>query len=490
MNYIKSLIAACIITSNSHASTVALDAKKIGHAIPEASFKSKKPGMIIEDKSSKALKILNLKRLNDLFKKKQQQINAKEKNKYSKEIANKEYFVVAKVGDDIITNIDILNTIKFLCFASNQKYNKSCAKLILNTVLDSLIDNSVRKQFAELQEIPIDDKLIDDKIEEIAKNNNKTIEELGKAFEEAGINIPIFRKNLQSKLLLTMFYQMMEKSIQASEQSLKQYRNKYKNDLKETRYKVCEIFFRMDDKKNQEKIKKQAEDVLVLLSQGFKFSLLAEYLSTNGSVVLDTLEWKTSRNLQKPVLDAVRNMEVGTFSNIIELKNGYQIVFLIDKAEPGKVGQSETAYTVITGEIPIEITSQEEFFRLQEQMRQLSEASSVEEFKRICKEYAVKTETHTITEPNIIQAELIKRANGKTGILRVDNTSPIQILFIESAVVPDATVPDDKYLNSILLQKKALQTFNKNMRKIKAQINIIINKENLKRVLDDIKIRT
>lgn len=489
MKYIKLLIFSFSFVSISYSSTINLEANQIGKAIPEALFKSKKPGLITGNKDSKALATLHLKRLNDLFKKKQQEIKAKEQYKATKEVSNKEYFVVAKVGNDIITNIDILNTIKFLCFASNQHYDKNCAKLIINAVLDSLIDNSIRKQFAELQEIPMDEKLIDDKIEEIAKSNNKTVEALSKAFEEAGINMTIFRKNLQSKLLLTMFYQMMEKSINVSEKSLQQYKSKCKHDIKEARYKVCEIFLRVDNIKDQERIKKQAQDILELLKKGFKFSLLAEHLSTNGSVLIDTLEWKTSKTLQKQVLDIIKYIKIGSCSDIIKLKNGYKIVFLLDKAEPNKSGQSETTYNVITGEIPIEIISQEEYIKLQNEMRELSEADSIIEFKEVCNKYGVKNKKESIKSPNIIQEELIKRnkATGKTGILRIDENSPIQVLFVESESVPKASIPNDEQLRSILLQKKALQTFNKNMKKIRSQINIIINEENLNKVLNVIK---
>lgn len=490
MNYIKLLITFCIILNTSYSKQIKIDANKLGKTIPESLFNGFKTGLATGNKESKALIALEIKMLSDLIKNDQKQDKSeKDNHKQKSNNSNNEYFVVAKVGDDIITNVDILNSIKFICFASNQHYDKNCAKLILNAVLDSLIDDSIRKQFAKLQEISIDNKIINEKIEEIAKNNNKTVEELGKAFEDAGINMEIFRKNLHSKLLLTMFYEMMEKSVKASDQSLKQYKDKYIKDMKKTRYKVCEIFLKIDDVKNKKNIENQAKSIIKLLKNGFSFRIIAEYLSTNGSVSLDALEWKSEESLQKQVLKVVKNMQIETYSDIIELKNGYKIVYLIDKAEHNKSGQSSSTYKVVTGEIPVNINSQGELMRIQNLMESLSQADSISEFNRICKEYEIKTEKMEIKEPDIFQAELIKRnkTTGKTGIIRIDETSPFRILFIESESVPDAEVPSDEYLNKIVLHKKALQIFNKNMQRIKAQLYVTVNKKNLQKVLNENK---
>ena len=486
MKYIKLLITFYCSINILCANQIKLDAHKLGSTIPEQIFKSKKEGILAGSTTSKGLLALRAKSLNDALKRAKQKDKNKKQNKKSKNENNQEFFVVAQVGDDVITNIDILNTIKFMCFASNQHYDKNCAKLILNSILDSLIDNSIRQQFAKMQNIPIDNKVIDEKIEEIAKNNNKTVDELGKAFEEAGINMTIFRKNLYSKLILTIFYQMMEKTIQATEDSLKQYKNKYTNDIKKTRYKICEIFLPVDNIKNKQNMEQQAKSIIELLNKGFSFQMLSENLSTNGSISLNDLEWKTDESIQEPVLSVVKKMTVGTHSDIITLKNGYKIVYLLDKAEPNKAGQSETTYNVVTGEVPINVSNQEEFNKIQTALQLLSEAKSIDEFNRICEIYKINTKKKSIKNPDMFETELIKRnkENNTTGILRIDETSPIKILFVESESVPKAEIPSDETINSIILQKKALQTFNKNMKKLKAQVHIKINKENLSKVLE------
>ena len=167
-----------------------------------------------------------------------------------------------------------------------------------------------------------------------------------------------------------------------------------------------------------------------------------------------------------------------------------EIVLPKDKAEPNKSGQSATTYNVITGEIPINnIQSQEDLQKLQSKLQSISEASSINDFKQRCEIYKVNTEKQTIKDPDIFQAELIKRNKntGKTGILRVDETSPMKILFIESEVIPNAEIPSNEEINNIILHKQVLQIFNKNMNKIKAITPITINEENLNKVLDENK---
>ncbi|MBR1944301.1 MAG: peptidylprolyl isomerase [Alphaproteobacteria bacterium] len=481
MKHIKLLVTFYCITNVLYSSPVTLDASKLGSTIPEQAFRSKTAG---KDNSSKGLSALYIKALNNTLK----QVKQKDKRKQKSNRNNtQDGFVVATVGDDVITNIDILNAIKFLCFASNQHYDKNCAKLILNAVLDSLIDDSIRQQFAKLQKMQMNNTVIDEKIEEIAKNNQKTVEELGTAFEEAGIDMIIFRKNLYSKLVLTMFYQMMGQKRQATDDAIKRYKDKYTKNMQKKRYKVCEIFLKVDNIQNKQKIEQQAKSIIELLNKGFSFQMLAENLSTSGSMSLSEFEWQTEESFQKPVLSVIREMKVGTYSDIIELKNGYKIVYLLDKAELNKSGQSETIYNVITGEIPINISSEEEFNRIQTTLQLLSEAKSINEFNRICEIYKIKTDKQSIQNPDLLQTELIKRSkeHNTTGILRIDETSPIKILFIESESVPKAELPSDETIKSIILQKEAIKEFNKNMKKIKAQVHITINKNNLQKVLNN-----
>ncbi len=481
MKYIKLLIVSCIIVNTLNAKTI--DANLLGKSIPEQLFQSKIPGIASKKSKTKVLDAVRILAINNSLK------TEKNKNKVNKkDIKSKDYFVVANVGDDIITNIDILNAIKFICFASNKPYDKNCAKLILSSVLNILVNDSIRQQFAKLHGIPIDETLVDKKIEEIAKNNNKNVEELGKAFEAAGIDMKIFRRNLRSKLVLNIFYQIMENDMkQQNADDIKQYKSQYSSNIRKTRYKFHEIFLRIDDVRNKDKVEKQANSIIELLESGFSFSIIAENLSNNDNISLDEMKWKNEDTLPNQIKNKLKNMKVGTYSDIIKMKNGYKILYLIDKAEPNKAGQSATTYNVVTGEIPINVQSREEFIKLQEKLQSISASESIDDFNQRCEIYKVKTQKQTITNPDMIQKELIARnkSTNRTGMLRVDETSPIKILFIESEIVPKAEIPSDETINTIISHEKLLQKFNKNMEKIKTQIYVRIKEDNLSKVLEN-----
>ena len=461
---------------------------KFGTTIPEIYIiknnKNKIESFIETKQSSKAIDALKLMDLCKAIKR------SKNKEKHTdKMVANSNqvdnHFIVAEVANDVITNIDVLNAIKFIFFASGYKYDKACAKLMVSSVLDSLIEDKIRQKLAALQEMVIDDSIINEKIEDIAKSNKMTIEQLGKAFETASINMDIFKKNLKSKMIFTAFYQSMAQSIKVSNNTLQRFKTQLKQEVRERRYKLSEIFLKFDDIENKTKVKEKAEVIIKLLKRGLSFKVLSENISQSTNNRIGEDQWIKESSLELPVKNAIRNLKVKEFSNIIKVGNGYKIICVIDKAEPNQSGEAQTIYKVQTANISTDVARQQ-MPELNKKLELLSEANSIEQFNRVCRVYNIKTEEKAINDPNIYELELIKRnkISGKTGLLRIAENAPIIALFVVSEIRPKATIPEDKELNEMIINKKALQEFSRIMKRLRTTYYVKIYKNKLPKIVN------
>ncbi len=472
------------------------NAKTFGHVVPEwyvfKNHKDKVAKMLgKDDKSSKGIQALQANDFANAVKKEKVKLKKEKKQKnenHPSDSINNEYFVVARVADEVITNVDIINAIRFVFFSSGKKFDKRYARMMVKPILDALIEDKIRQRLARLNNVDISGE-VNKKIEEIAKNNKLTVEELENEFTKAGINMVIFKQNIASKIVFSGFFQSMISLATAPARAIDDEKEKYKKMIKGTRYKISEIFFRTASLRDQQIVKGKAESVVELLNEGFSFSALADSISQRdtGSKTSDP-EWVQAENLEPSIYNVISNLSPGKHSGVIQVRGGYEIVQVIDKAEPNKEGISKSKYRVVVAEIPTPTPkTEEEATSLEMSINTIAEADSVEVFKRACDVYGFKMIETTVTDPDAVQRELISRnkSSGKSGIIRVSENEPLVALFVVSEEIPDAILPNDKFFSDMIINRKATQEFVKIMKRHRLMNYVEIYTKKLAQVICD-----
>ena len=489
--YLLNIFVLFCGSANSHVYT----AKTFGHVVPEwyvfKNYKDKMATMLGKKGAFKGLQALRANDFANAVKKakvklkqdKEQKIKSLPTNKL-----NNEYFVVARVADEVITNVDITNAIRFVFFSSGKKFDKKYARMMVRPILDALIEDKIRQRLARLNGVNIGEE-VNKKIEEIAKNNKLTVEELGSEFTKAGIDMIIFKRNIASKLVFSGFFQSMANLATATTSAIEDEKRKYKKMIKGTRYKISEIFFKADSIGDLQVAKDRAAAVVDLLNDGFNFSALADSISQRDTgTKTSEPEWIQAENLEPSIYNAIRTLNAGTHSGIIQVRGGYEIVQVIDKAEPNKEGISKSKYRVVAAEIPTPTPrTEEEATSFEMSINTIAEADSVDVFKRACEVYGFKMIETTVTNPDAVQRELITRnkSTGKSGIIRVSENEPLVALFVVSEEIPDAILPNDKFFSDMIINRKATQEFVKIMKRHRLMNYVEIYTKKLDQVICD-----
>lgn len=462
------------------------DARLVGKSVDELSFlksNQREFTSLTQASGSEAIKALAA-----ISKCKKQKRSDSIKNLKISNSSQRSCFVVGKVNNGVVTNIDIVNAIKFICFSSGKQYDKETARVMAPQVVKTAVDVLLQQQYAELYSIKVSDNEVNRRVSEIAANNAMTIEELSNKFKEFGISMEIFKKHIKSRMLLQFIIQVIGEAERVTPQEMAEARRKKENDIKHRRFHLQEIFFQVDDEPGKPKVLQCAKSALKLLHAGFSFTALSEAMSQGTySGDVGDLGWIREDAIEKPVLDAIKGKSPGEMSDIVETKTGYKIVYIVDIAEPGRDGRSRAKYKVLRSNIRYQgkFLMKKDMERINKALEEMIPCGTPKQFKASCKKYKIGFEEIEIQSPKDYEMELIMQSmkSGKPAAIQsMDNEDEITVVMYVSESVPNASPPTNDELFKMLSAKKIENEFNRNYKRMKAAAHSIIYTDSLVKV--------
>ena len=256
---------------------------------------------------------------------------------YSFNLQAKSIQIIAKVQNDIITNIDIENEIKYLIFL-NPKLNELKIKNLKNIAKNSLITEIIKKK--EIDKAYKSEKK-DNFFESIERSflkskNINSKSEFIKILNSKNLSYDILKKKLQIEALWNqLIYSKYSKNIRFNKDELRQnILIQYKNENKKYDYNLSEIFF-------TENISESYNDTLNKLKNsinevGFEntaniFSVSST--SKNGGLIGWVNELQISKTIKKEII----KLNKGEISLPIKIGGGYLIIKINDKRETKQI---------------------------------------------------------------------------------------------------------------------------------------------------------
>lgn len=191
--------------------------------------------------------------------------------------------IVAQVNDDVITMSELQRAAKSIEAQEGVSPKGKESKDFQRQLLEGLIDRKLAKAEAKRRGIKIEEKEIDEALENFKKRNNLADEEsLNKALAKAGLTLQELKQNIADQLtqerLLVMAVGL--KSVVSEAQVRQVYEERYKEGG--VQFHLCTI--RMDllpdaTAAQQEELKGKAETIIKEVSDGASFPEVAKKYS-------------------------------------------------------------------------------------------------------------------------------------------------------------------------------------------------------------------
>ena len=261
--------------------------------------------------------------------------------------------VLVIVNDDVITQSEF----DFRLTSVNAEYAQTDRVLpddIEKQLLDSMINDRIQIQEAERRGIDVTEIQVDEAVARFAQQQGQTVEQLEQSLGNVGQVIDRFRQTVKDSLVisrLTEFYANNRVFVPDYEIEGAMSQNKLGGNSFE--YQVAHIFIQ-----NIESNKEKAELVREKLLEGLDFTDTATKYSQapDAKETGGLIGWRTADQLPEIFVDAVKSIEIGGISEVIESPNGLHILKLVDrKGEVIEVLQNNVRHILIEAESEVAI---------------------------------------------------------------------------------------------------------------------------------------
>ena len=246
--------------------------------------------------------------------------------------ASNNVFIVMKVNNEIITNININEEYRYL-IALNTDLKSLKKEEIFNLAKNSFLrekikENELKKYFKLNQS----SKYIDQTIKNLYSSLNISSEiEFKKYLSVHNLTIEDVKKKLEIEVLWNeLIYTKFHKQIDIDEEKIKKKINENKI---QKNYLLSEIFFSGE---NKEKINEKYNLIKKSISEiGFK-NTANIYSLTESAKIGGSIGWIGENQLANKVVNEINELQVGEFTKPINIPGGV-VILKLDKKEDKKI---------------------------------------------------------------------------------------------------------------------------------------------------------
>ena len=244
--------------------------------------------------------------------------------------------VVAIVEKEVITEVELENSIKQVIKHSKKEGTKGQYEdLVRANVLDQLIQRSLIEQYAAQYGMTIEQKKIDAFIENLAKKNKMTVEELKNNIENDGLKFGRFIDNIRYELLL--------KKIKKKEISTKINISGFEIDsqlrknavLNPNVYNISHILIQNPNDatptQTEANYAKSMEVYKILLSKKSFEEVAKQYSNDSTAESGGNIGWKKEADLPQLFNDQIATINVGEITKPFKSPNGFHILKINEK---------------------------------------------------------------------------------------------------------------------------------------------------------------
>tara|TARA_Y100000590_G_scaffold467950_1_gene648723 strand:- start:1747 stop:2676 length:930 start_codon:yes stop_codon:yes gene_type:complete len=244
---------------------------------------------------------------------------------------SKEIYVIMKVNDQIITNVDINNEYRYLIALSPTLQNID-KKKVINLAKDSIIREKIKKnEIVKHFNLEVENKFI----EKIIKNFYKKMGiENKEDFKKYLLQYNLDYNDIKEKFTIEaawndLIYKKFSSRIEINEEKIKKKINKIISESKEQNiYNLSEILFTVENynelQTKYKLINKSIEEI--------GFNNTASIHSISDSAKLGgKVGWVNESQLNETIIKEIKNLTINNYTDPITIPGGFLIVKLDDK---------------------------------------------------------------------------------------------------------------------------------------------------------------
>lgn len=246
----------------------------------------------------------------------------------------KSFAIVATVNEDAISRTDLDNRVRLMLAASGLQNTRSNRQKLEGRALDELIDEQLKIQEAQKQNIEITDEEINEGFGNLAAQNNMTSEQFSQILARQGVPKQTLISQVHSQLAWVKVVQrVIRPQIDVTETDIDAKFEQMQDDIGQIEYEAFEIFLPVLSESQELEIRKQAQGLVQDIKfNGANFTEVAARASKSPTAAQGgALGWVKEGQLSKEIDLVLRNLAEGQVSSPIRQPDGFYIISVKQK---------------------------------------------------------------------------------------------------------------------------------------------------------------
>ncbi|WP_260261484.1 peptidylprolyl isomerase SurA [Vibrio intestinalis] len=242
--------------------------------------------------------------------------------------------VAVIVNEGVVLQSDIdtaLKTIRANAKKSGQALPSD--DVLIEQVTEKLIVEAIQQQEAERIGVRVDDSRVNSAIEDIAKNNNQTVDQMIASISEEGISYSEFRNQIRKEIAASEARNaLVRRRINILPAEVENLADALAQETSATvQYKIGHIQLRVNDGEDKSEAEDLANELVEKLNNGANFSTLA-YSYSKGPKALEGGDWGWMRKEEMPTIfaDQIKLQNKGSIIGPFRSGVGFHILKIED----------------------------------------------------------------------------------------------------------------------------------------------------------------
>jgi len=283
--------------------------------------------------------------------------------------------VIAVINDDVITHLELENRLTSLdAEIKSQGGDAPPRDELRRQMLQQMINDKLQLQAAKRLGLSVDEKAIDEAVQNVARNNRLTLNQLREALATEGISYGLFRESIKTQMLINQIYtRHIRNRIVVTEEELDGFISSGGGRADAREYDVSHILVRVAENADPEITdiaRDKAKSIVSSLQRGMEFAEAAKkYSDAPDASEGGRLGWRTPKELPELFTEALSRIDIGSSTNVLQSPNGFHILHINDAkgSNQSAVTQTNVRHILIKTD---EFLSQSEAEHRVEQLRE------------------------------------------------------------------------------------------------------------------------
>lgn len=285
--------------------------------------------------------------------------------------------IAAVVNDQVITTHQLDQAVAAALEGKPRPDQEELANL-RSQLLSRLIEDSLVEQKITDLGLKVSDEELEAAIDDVQKQNQLTREQLIAALQAQGMDFADYKKNLRKQILrVKLIGREVQSKVEVTNQDELDYFRDHIDDYREAPYmRISRVTFPVPDKAGAAEraaIRSKAEQARQRLAGGEKLDAVLQAYAADGVEGGDMGIFKEGE-LSKVFDQAIRGLQQGQVSEVVDGPRGNLYLFKVDVRKPGSIRKFDT----VKGEIEKTLLDQKREARFKEWVKDLRKAAYID----------------------------------------------------------------------------------------------------------------